>query len=382
VKKRIRRTRGYTVGISVFVNANGDLGLWENGLRQNVFFLYELFRAAPNCAKVYLLNHGDGDPTAMPDGLDFPLDAIVKTPDVMADLDYVIVIGAAIDPTTLVMLREQGTKIISYRGGNGAVLSIESIIDEKRRPQAERYFDVGLFDAVWMTPQHIHTYKPWIQTIYRLPVSEVPQIWSPTFLDCRQVSKDGLFGYQPGKDKWRVGMMDPNITVMKTSHMGMLACEVAYRERPGMFKSIYVSNASQLMDHPHFSSFASSMSAAKAGIMTVEPRFISADFLANHCDAIVTHHWENGLNYVYYDVLHGNYPLIHNSSFLKDYGYYYPDWSPDIGGKVLIDAFDRHDKELPAYQAKCRELIARVAPTHPDNIALHERLLTAPIVTL
>ena len=51
-------------------------------------------------------------------------------------------------------------------------------------------------------------------------------------------------------------------------------------------------------------------------------------------------------------------------------------------GKVLIDAFDRHDKELPAYQAKCRELIARIAPTNPDNIALHERLLTAPIIAL
>ena len=382
MKKRVRRTRGYTVGISIFVNANGDLGLWENGLRQNVFFLYELFSAAPNCAKVLLLNHGDGEPTAMPDGLDFPLDAIVKTPDVMADLDYVIVIGAAIDPTTLVMLREQGTKIISYRGGNGAVLSIESIIDETRRPQAERYFDVGLFDAIWMTPQHLHTYRPWLQTIYRLPVSEVPQIWSPTFLDCRPVSKEGLFGYKPGKDKWRVGMMDPNNTVMKTSHMGILACEVAFRARPGMFKSIYISNAAHLIDHPHFSNFASSMTAAKAGIMTVEPRFISADFLANHCDAIVTHQWENGLNYVYYDVLHGHYPLIHNSPFLKDYGYYYPDWSPDIGGKMLVDAFDRHDRELPAYQVKCRELIARVAPTNPAIIAMHERLLTAPVLSL
>lgn len=382
MKPRTRRTRGYTVGISIFVNANGDLGLWENGLRQNVFFLYEMFKAAPNCGKVVLLNHGDGDPAAMPEGLDYPLDAIVRTPAVIDDLDYVIVIGAAIDPTTLSMLREQGTKIISYRGGNGAILSIESLITESKREQCERYFDVGLFDAIWMTPQHLHTYKPWIQTIYRLPVSEVPQIWSPTFIDSRPVAKAGLFGYKPGKDKWRVGMMDPNITVMKTSHMGMLACEAAFRERPGMFQSIYVSNAADLTGHAHFNSFASSMSAAKAGIMTVEPRFISGDFLANHCDAIVTHHWENGLNYVYYDVLYGNYPLIHNSEFLKDYGYFYPEFCPDIGGKVLIDAFDRHDKELPAYQAKTKELIARLAPTNPDNIALHERLLTAPVVKL
>ena len=382
MKLRKRRTRGYTVGITIFVNPDGDLGLWENGLRQNVFFLYELFKAAPNCGKVWLLNHGDAEPAAMPEGLDVPFSDIVRTPTVMDDLDYVIVIGAAIDPMMMTMLREAGTKIISYRGGNGAILSIESIISEERRPNAERYFDVGHFDAIWITPQHVHTYKPWLQTLYRLPVSVVPQIWAPTFLNTRPVVKEGLFGYKPGSDKWRVGMMDPNITVMKTSHMGMLLCEAAWRERRDMFKAIYVSNAADLIASAHFNSFASSMQAVKAGIMTVEPRFVSPDFLANHCDAIVTHHWENGLNYMYYDVLYGGYPLIHNSEFLKDYGYYYPDFSPDVGAKVLIEAFERHDKELPAYQAKSKALIDSLAPSHPDNIALHERLLTAPAVTL
>ena len=59
--------------------------------------------------------------------------------------------------------------------------------------------------------------------------------------------------------------------------------------------------------------------------MSFEQRFVSADFLTNHCDAVVTHHWENGLNYLYYEVLHGGYPLVHNSACLKDWGYYYPD---------------------------------------------------------
>ena len=382
MKPRIRRTRGYTIGITMFVNADGNLGLWENGLRQNVIFLYELFRAAPNCARVVLLNHGDGEPKEMLEFLDVPLTDIVRTPTIIDELDYVISIGAAIDPPTMEILRANGTKLISYRGGNGAVISMEAMIANPRRGDAERYFDAGLFDAAWMTPQHLHTYKPWIQTIYRVPVSEVPQIWAPTFLDTRPVVKMGLFGYRPGRGKWRVGMMDPNITVMKTSHIGMLVAEAAWRERRDAFEAIYVSNALPHIDNSHFNSFASSLQSVKAGIMTVEPRFVSADFLANHCDAIVTHHWENGLNYVYYDVLHGGYPLIHNSAFLKDYGYYYPDFSPDIGGKVLLEAFDRHDKELPAYQAKCRELITRLSPVHPDNIALHERLLTAPIVTL
>lgn len=58
--------RGYVVGLTIFIDAKGQLGLFENSLRQNVRFLYQMFRAAPDCARVFLLNHGDGEPGAIP----------------------------------------------------------------------------------------------------------------------------------------------------------------------------------------------------------------------------------------------------------------------------------------------------------------------------
>ena len=61
--------RSYTVGITIWVNAIGDMGLFENGLRQNVVFLYNLFRAAPNCRRVVLLNHGESDTPGIPPGI-------------------------------------------------------------------------------------------------------------------------------------------------------------------------------------------------------------------------------------------------------------------------------------------------------------------------
>ena len=81
--------------------------------------------------------------------------------------------------------------------------------------------------------------------------------------------------------------------------------------------------------------------------MTIEPRFVSPQFLANHCDAVVTHHWENGLNYLYYEVLYGGYPLIHNSEFLKDYGYYYDDFDAESGADALLSARAEHDRRTP-----------------------------------
>src|SRR6185312_9143675 len=105
-RKDARRRRaagyapGYTIGITIFVKADGDMGLFENGLRQNVLFLYLLFKNSPSCARVYLLNHGDGDMPTVPEGLGIDPAAIVRTPQVLEQLDYVIGIGAAIDRET------------------------------------------------------------------------------------------------------------------------------------------------------------------------------------------------------------------------------------------------------------------------------------------
>jgi len=367
--------RKYTVGITIFVGASGDLGLYENGLRQNAFFLFNLFRSSPNCARAYLLNHGDGEPAGIPDGLGLAPGDIVRTDQVLAQLDFVIVLGAAIDARTAEALRSKGCRIIGYRGGNGIVISMEAIIANPPRNDAERYFDREFFDVLWMTPQHIHTYRSYCETIYRCPVIEVPQVWQPLFLQRRAGSLQQPFGYRPGSARKRIGILDPNITVMKTSHMPMLVCEAAFRQRPDLFQAVYVTNAIQFIENEHFNSLASRMEMFRAKIATVEPRFLAADFLAHHADAVVTHHWENGLNYLYYDVLSGDYPLVHNSEFLAEFGYYYEGFDAEAGGEALLRALTGHDARLDEYHRDSRRLLDRVDALAPHNIALHEKLL-------
>jgi hypothetical protein len=368
---------GYTVGVTIFVKADGDLGLFENGLRQNVLFLYLLFLSAPGCARVFLLNHGDGDTPTIPPGLGVCADAIVRTRDVADQLDYVISLGAAMDRQTVAELKARGVKIIAYKGGNGAVISMEAMAAQPPRGDAELYFDADDYDAVWMTPQHLGAYRGWCETIHRHPVQAVPHIWSPLLIDAAEPRVREAFGYRPTRGPWRIGVMDPNITVMKTSHMPMLVCEAAYRRQPSAFRAIYVTNAWPFRDNAHFRSFATSLEAARAGIMTAEPRFVSSHFLADHCDAVVTHHWENGLNYLYYEVLYGGYPLIHNSELLKDFGYYYKDFDAQSGADQLLSAYTEHNRRLEDYRRRNQRLFARLDPTAPANINLHERLLAA-----
>ena len=370
-----RADGGYSIGITIFIAKDGELGLYENGLRQNVLFLYQLFAAAPGCRRVHLLNHGDGEFTGWPAGLGMDGVPVVRTSTVADDLDVIVILGASIEAAELKELRAGGIRIVGYKGGNGAVISLEAITANPARADAERYFDIDCYDVLWMTPQHLHTYAGWCRTLYRVPVELIPQVWAPTFIDGRALALGGRFGYKPGSASWRIGIMEPNITVMKTSHLAMLVCEAAWRARPEVVREVYVSNTAKHREQPHFLSFASALGATKAGVMSYEPRFVSAEFLANYCDAVVTHHWQNGLNYLYYEVLHGGYPLIHNSEFLRDYGYYYPDFAADIGGEVLLAAFDTHDRKLEAYRAANTALVARLAPANPVNVALHERLV-------
>ena len=368
--------RSYTVGISIWVAGNGDLGLFENGLRQNVVFLYNLFRAAPDCRRVVLLNHGEGDAPVIPAGIPIRAEDVARSHQVNEKLDFVIVLGSAMDAASIARFKIGGSKIISYKAGNGIVISMEAIIAQPPRNDAERYFDRDFYDAIWMTPQHIRTYRSYCETLYRCPVFEIQQIWQPLFLQSRLAGLVNRFGYSP-RAKKRIGILDPNITVMKTSHMPMLVCEAAYREKPALFEAIYVTNALQFMNHAHFNSFAGRLQCFKDKIATVEPRFVTADFLANHADAVVTHHWENGLNYLYYDVLFGDYPLIHNSEFLADYGYYYESFDAESGGKALIDALENHDRNLDAYRVQNQKLFAFLDPVQPATIAAHEKLLEA-----
>jgi Protein of unknown function (DUF2827) len=367
--------RSYTVGITIYVGASGDLGLYENGLRQNAIFFFNLFRASPNCRRVWLLNHGDGEVASIPEGLPVGPGDIVRTAQVAGELDFVLVLGAAMDAATAEGLRKRGCRIIGYKGGNGIVISMEAIIAQPPRGDAERYFDRSCYDALWMTPQHIHTYRSYCETIYRCPVVEVPQIWQPLFLDRRAGALQQPFGYQPGAARKRIGILDPNITVMKTSHMPMLVCEAAYRQRPELFQAVYVTNAIQFMQNEHFNSLANRLRMFRDKVATVEPRFVTADFLAHHADAVVTHHWENGLNYLFYDVLSGGYPLVHNSAFLREYGYYYESFDAESGGEALLRALSDHDAGLQAYRATAKRLLDRVDAASPANVSFHEKLL-------
>lgn len=110
------------------------------------------------------------------------------------------------------------------------------------------------------------------------------------------------------------------------------------------------------------------------GIATIEIRHPTLYLLAAHTDIVVSHQWENELNYLYYDVLYCGYPLVHNLRMLKC-GYYFESFDADSGAQVLLDVLLNYDSRANEYTAEATTFLAKVQIDYPKNIRLYENAL-------
>ena len=171
-----------------------------------------------------------------------------------------------------------------------------------------------------------------------------------------------------------ISIFEPNISVVKTSHIPILICEQAYRLDAEKIKHVYACNTYDKRDHPAFHNFIGRTRLVKDNILTVEKRFQFPDFMARYTDIVISYQWENALNYIYYETLYGGYPLIHNSPLLS-VGYFYPAFNALQGAQILLDVIENHDKHLQVYKDQAQDFLNRLSPTHPTNLQAYEAAL-------
>ena len=164
---------------------------------------------------------------------------------------------------------------------------------------------------------------------------------------------------------------------MKTCITPTLIAEQAYRERPELIDKLHVTNGLKIAETQTWIHFVNTLKLFHAGKITTEARFATFFVLTKFASVVVAHQWENALNYLYYDVLSGNYPLIHNSPLIKDYGYYYEEFDAHEGAIQLIKALTEHDRNLDWHAQNNAELLQAVNCLNPKNIEAHAQRLHA-----
>jgi hypothetical protein len=365
------------VGVSIFVR-KGEQSLWENGIYQNCLFLVMLLQRSPLVGQTFLVTGGgDGGPE---DAANFLADSPVPLIDMARaaqELDVMIEMSAQLEREWMVAFRERGGKIVSMRVGNDYVIDIERMVFDKPHGLL---LTGAPYNEIWTLPEYETTCVPYFASGFRAPVRMMPHLWCPLVLDraAARLPEGQRFDYQPGRKRWRVAMFEPNICMVKTSHIPMLCCEAAHRTDPDLLEHVYAYNTFHMKDNAVFNGFANSLDIVRHGLSSFEGRLPTWHVMALNVDAVVSHHWENGQNYLYYEALYGGYPLIHNSHLIGDCGYRYHGFDCEEGGRALQQAFAEHDANLPAYRERARSFIATLDPESAENV----RIYTAAIENL
>jgi hypothetical protein len=358
---------GLRVGVTIAGTLSDvDAALWSSGVVQNAVFLALLLqrlRDVASCGLVVCPDGAGGHALAARFGL-----GAIDEAEAAQRLDLIVELGARGDGARMRRFRDRGGRLVSYVAGNVMAMNFEAVACGL--PHGEIMATSG-FDAVWMTPQHWRMCRSYAAVTRSPNVHPAPHIWSPVVLrqSAARLGRPPFGSHAPRSRPAQIGVFDPNVNVLKTFHLPLLACEEAYRQAPAEIDRVLMFSADHLKGVPHFEEFCAASDLARDGRLFAEARHPLAAMLGEHVDAVVSHQWENGLNYLYWDVLYAGYPLVHNAPELAHVGFYYRDFDPRDGARALLEALGGRTDAVAERPKVMETLWAR----HIDNPLVQAR---------
>ena len=359
------------IGITFSV-PDSPMDIFSNGIRQNIMFLRDTLHLIGYDVYLIVDNLKSRDVTKLY-GTDSTYKLIDHSQLLNEGFDLNIQMGYTLLKDELKLMRNKGIKLVVFKSGNEYVFNMESILFNAECTVSQYDLDYPAFDEIWTIPQHMNTNKHYLETLLRTKCVEVPCIWSPSLLEhyekeCIEKGIGVLTYKNRGKDK-KCAIFEPNRNVVKWCFPPLLVCENACRINPVNIKHIYVTNvctSNKRFNKDYFNNLAKSLDLYKTKKISIEARYNSLEFMARHSDIAVSHQWENAMNYLYLDLAWMGWPLVHNAHLCKDIGYYYEGFNYEMGGTVLSDVIQNHDKNAENYMAKNRAAIDRYLPTNKD----------------
>ncbi|WP_028605888.1 DUF2827 domain-containing protein [Ottowia thiooxydans] len=346
------------VGITIGLRSEAET-LWNNGIKQNAVFLAEALRLCPNVSSTTLVNTTAVPITpALPWDLQrWPTRAFEQAKD---ELDVVIELGGQISAEQTDYLHQRGCKLISYCCGVEYVNAMQAVLFD-RPLWGSQLFVNQAYDAIWMVPQVAHSSQGFFETLRRRPAHVVPFVWSPVFLEQRSQGLPEAGVYQPRSPlPRRISVIEPNIDVVKFCLYPILIAEEAYRSEPNAIERLQVTNAERMArENMDFIALMNQLDIVREHKAVFLGRYDTPQFLAEHTDVVVSHQWENPLNYFYLEVCWQGFPLVHNASLCPDLGYFYPDNDVTAGAARLLEVLRNHDAEISRYREEQRHKIQR-----------------------
>jgi hypothetical protein len=371
------------IGITLGLQSNTE-SIWTNGMKQNVLMFVHLLKQSKNNYEVFILNTFDVDfsekrPSYL-DGID-----VYNFKEKFMDMDLIVMMGAQVYDEDIKKFKENKNKrFIGYKCGNNYVIHMENVLFRENKP---KYFEYeSTFDELWYIPQQHDTNNGFFSTLYRTNAFIVPFIWHNKFLHeavigIEQGFKNGKYKkgykYDPTKEKKVIGIMEPNINIVKYGLIPTMIAEESYRTEIGKNKidKVMISNGEKLKTNHEFMSILKTFDLHKDKKITAESRYQTAFILTQYFDIVISHQILNPLNYLYLDAAYLGYPVLHNATLCKDLGYYYENGDTKQGAKMLNYILTEHDNNIVEYHKKNDLVLQRYYADNEELIETYDKLI-------
>lgn len=371
------------IGITLGLKSATE-SIWTNGMKQNVLMFIHLLKQSKNNYEVCILNtvevdFSDKKPSYLKD-----ID-IFNFKEKFMELDLIIMMGAQVHNQHIEKFKEDKNKrFIGYKCGNNYVIHLENVLFGENKDQ---YFEYETtFDELWYIPQQEETNKGFFSTLYRTEAFIVPFIWHDKFLKESALEIEGGFQtgrykkgykYNPQKEKKVIGVMEPNMNIVKYSLIPAMIAEESFRSEIGKnhIQKLMITNGEKLKNNYEFLSIVKTFDLYKEGKITAESRFQTAYVLTQYFDILISHQILNPLNYLYLDAVYLGYPVLHNATLCKDLGYYYENSDTKQGAEMLNHILTQHDKNIPEYHEKNNLVLQRYYADNLELIETYDKLI-------
>lgn len=345
------------IGITIGLTKDNE-SLWVNGVKLNALYFANLLISMGHNAYIMDMQVKVKEPFEGKVEWDVNKIPIYKYNKIITSTDVVITMGVSVSTPEINRMKgiNPNIKFIKYQCGNNYVIDMERVLFKDASEKIGLPWDSG-YDEIWYVPQQHNQNKDYFAVTNRMDpqkVRAVPFIWDPMFLEesARYVNTD---------EYKRISIFEPNMNVVKYSMIPILISENAYREN-AEFKIVNVFSGDRLFRHEYFKEVAGKLDLVTketGGKIKLHSKFPVSDILNNYTDVIISHQWENPLNYAYLDALYLGYPLIHNADLIKDIGYYYKGFNIIEGSNLLKNVLDNFDAEYEKIQVETQEKIER-----------------------
>ena len=357
------------------INDINEKMLFQNGLTQNVIMLYDLFECLGY--QSYLLQHTPEASTMMCSYRTISLQNVVKQ---SMKISLFIEVGVSLDTITRQYLRSIHAKIIKLYLGNILNIDIETVHYFSNKVFFHHHV-VGDTDEIWTSP-HYAQHVEYAAVINRTPIQKsriVPYVWDPKCLT--YYGKKETMNWVAPSD-WTIQdivISDPSISFQKCTFYSLLLAEAFSTQFPEWKGHVHLINGDRMKLSSHaINNILPSLTLQQSQRITFHSRKKIHTIMEDHRNAcFITHQWNNAYNYMTLELMHCNYPILHNSDGWESYGYHYSINKWDAAIQTLYLALTCHKDNINRYQTHSAQLTWKHSIHHPDIQETWRTILTS-----